>query len=157
MHWVSWATWVLDHGHIIELLLALLLIGNTVSCRRFSLCTVTQAWTPNRIVSCGKSTFVAVPAALAIPVVPRASSKPVKRTRCELSTDNSSCQLDVTNSTINCARYKIQWVILLLLLLRLTVSYSSMSIIFRSAIQDTLVLAILFYEILICKTGQWFM
>ncbi|XP_044078592.1 uncharacterized protein LOC122888330 isoform X2 [Siniperca chuatsi] len=54
---------------------------------------------PNRR---SKGTFVAVPEPLANPEVPRESSTPVKRTKCEVSTDDSSYKLDVTDSTMNC-------------------------------------------------------
>ncbi|XP_030292200.1 uncharacterized protein LOC115593026 [Sparus aurata] len=61
----------------------------------------TQARPPNRSVSCDTGMLVADPEAVAIPEVPVASSTPHKRTRYEVSTDDSSYQLDVTNSTMN--------------------------------------------------------
>lgn len=62
----------------------------------------TQARTPNRSVSCDTDTLFAVPEAFAIPVVPLSSSTPVKRPRCEVSNDDSSYHLEVTNSTMDC-------------------------------------------------------
>ncbi|KAM4628331.1 uncharacterized protein ACJ7VT_003122 isoform 1-T1 [Polymixia lowei] len=62
----------------------------------------TQARPLNRSVSCDTSTSEAIPVLLFVSEAPVASSTTTKRPRCELSTDESSSVLDVTDSTTNC-------------------------------------------------------
>lgn len=74
------------------------------SCYVISLCKAVQARAPNRSVSCDTNTLAADSEAGAIPEFLIATPTPHKRTRYEQSTDDSSCPLEVTSSTMNSTR-----------------------------------------------------
>ncbi|XP_077052820.1 uncharacterized protein LOC143702665 [Siphateles boraxobius] len=59
----------------------------------------TQARMPNRSVSCDTGTLMEP-----FTECPGATSTPIKRKRCEVSTDDSSYHQDGSESTMNCTR-----------------------------------------------------